>query len=363
MNLSRHRIRYHINGVLSVTALWIISALLFVYIKFSDIPNSMLSKVYGFEPWISKNVLYQMALIISALVGMVMGATHTFLYPLIIRTRNIIINFCLKFLIFILLSVSVCDVFFLVSGLPSLDFSHAKPGLFAPALLDVFIYLIFIEIVVGILVTIRTNLGRNYLKKLIRSTYFSPKEEYRVFMFTDLKHSTSSAERLGSIDFSRFIQDCFKEFSNAALDFGGEIYQFVGDEVVTSWLAEKKFDYRDCVALHFSLCNRLERKKDYFRKEYGLFPEFRSSIHVGNVSAALVGEFKTEIAYHGGVLNLCSRLQEICRLTGRDLVVSQTFHHMLIKAPADYCFEEIEDIVLKGIAEKQSAYSVSINQA
>lgn len=357
MYLSRHRLKYYIKGILSTAALWVMIALFLVYIKFNDIPDKMLAEVYAFKPWMTKRALYEMALAISALIGVVMGMTHIFLYPMIIKTRNFLINVSLRILLFTTLTLGTSALFFFFSGLPALDISKSPFSLLTPAVLGVFLYLVFIEIIVGVMITLRTNLGRDYIKKLIRNAYFDPKEEYRVFMFTDLKNSTAMAENMGSLTFSRLIQDCFREFSNAALDSGAEIYQFVGDEVVTTWNVKKGFNYLDCISLHFELCELLASKRKYFMDRYGVFPEFRSSVHIGHVTAALVGEFKTEIAYHGRVLNLCSRLQVVCRDYNSDLVVSEDFYHMISAETAYHCYP-ITDIELKGISEKQHAYVV-----
>jgi adenylate cyclase len=288
-----------------------------------------------------------------------MGLTHTFLYPLIIKTRSFFLNLLLRFLVFLILTLSTLALFYSLSGLPALNFA-AKNTKVTTSVMDVFIYLVLIELIIGLTITLRRNLGNTYLNKLIRHAYFTPKDEYRVFMFTDLKNSTALVEKMGSLFFSKFIQECFKDFSNVALDHGGEVYQFVGDEVVTTWRVSRNFDYLNCISLHLALCVRLLNKKQFYLDNYGTFPEFRTSLHSGNVSVALVGEYKTEIAYHGGALNLCSRLQSVCRAHEADLVISESFYQH-IAGDRTLNYSPIADIELKGIAEKQLVYQVLYN--
>lgn len=357
MSPSPHRIKYYATEIISVATLWIVFALLCVYIKFDGIPDGQLRKIYSFHPSMTKLKLYQMAFLIALFLGLVTGLAHTLLYPAIIRTRNFFANLAIRILIFLLLTISTLSLFLALSGLPTVGTYLPNNYLLSKSIMEVFSYLIILEVIVGLTVTLRRNLGKGYLKKFIRSSYFIPQVEYRVFMFTDLKNSTMLVERMGSLNFSSFIQDCFRDFSNVALDLGGEIYQFVGDEVVTTWKVRQDFDYSACTALHFAMASRLKSRKQYYINRYEIFPEFRSSIHCGEVSSAVVGEFKSEIAYHGGVLNLCSRLQNVCRDYDAELVTSEDFHDRI--SITDHSrYSPITDIELKGISKKQLVYRV-----
>ena len=62
-----------------------------------------------------------------------------------------------------------------------------------------------------------------------------PVADNRIFMFMDLIDSTSYAEKLGYIKYSKFIIDVYKELDEYVLETKGHIYQYVGDEVVIVW--------------------------------------------------------------------------------------------------------------------------------
>ncbi len=51
--------------------------------------------------------------------------------------------------------------------------------------------------------------GKGVFLKMLLGKYKKPTEEYRIFMFLDLKSSTTLAERLGHFKYSELIQDCF----------------------------------------------------------------------------------------------------------------------------------------------------------
>ena len=362
MAISKYRIRYYLSGIISVTSLWSICGLFLAYVKFNDMPDAIIMEIYGFSYLMTKPLLYKITIFIALVVGIAMGFAHTFLYPMIAKMRNFIANLLLRFVIFFFIAFSTLIIFLSFSTLPIFKFSKIATLLYTKSVFDVLIYMLVIEVVVGLITTLQKNLGRDYFRRVVRNAYFTPRQEYRYFMFTDLKDSTILVEKMGALLFSSFIQDCFKDFSDDVLNHGGEIYQFVGDEAVITWTSNRNFNPELCVALHFAFCKRLSSRGNYYLEKYGIFPEFRSSIHSGTVSAALVGIYKTEMAYHGGVLNLCSRLQSVCRNFGNDIVVSEAFFKKLPDYPENYSFLPIADIELKGISERQLVYKILQNQ-
>ncbi|MHC4457755.1 MAG: adenylate/guanylate cyclase domain-containing protein, partial [Planctomycetota bacterium] len=77
--------------------------------------------------------------------------------------------------------------------------------------------------------------GQGVLISFLLGKYHRPKEDDRIFMFMDLKSSTTYAEKLGHIKYSQFIQDCFFDITDVITKYDAKIYQYVGDEVVLSW--------------------------------------------------------------------------------------------------------------------------------
>lgn len=66
--------------------------------------------------------------------------------------------------------------------------------------------------------------GGRVLVNLILGKYHSPKEEDRIFMFLDMKGSTTHAEKLGHLNYCRLVQDCFSDLTDSALAHDVEIY-------------------------------------------------------------------------------------------------------------------------------------------
>lgn len=165
--------------------------------------------------------------------------------------------------------------------------------------------------------------GPGVLWNMLLGKYHHPQEEQRIFMFLDLKSSTTIAEELGHLRFSRFIQDCFYDLNEIVPQFKAEIYQYVGDEAVLTWDKQHGFTNNNCLEIYFAFRHQLLAKKDYYLEQYGVVPEFKAGLHHGKVMVAEVGVVKKEIAFHGDVLNTAARIQGQCNEYQQYLLISK----------------------------------------
>ena len=164
--------------------------------------------------------------------------------------------------------------------------------------------------------------GQGVLLQYIFGKYHQPREEERIFMFMDLKSSTSIAEQLDHKQYHRFLNDVFHDISDPIMEYRGEIYQYVGDEVVITWPLSIGVDYERCIRSFFAICTMLERKNPQYRKRYGVEAKMKAGVHCGIVTTGEIGELKTEIVYHGDAVNTTSRIQEMCNGLRANLLVS-----------------------------------------
>ncbi|MCB0535829.1 MAG: hypothetical protein KDD14_26735, partial [Saprospiraceae bacterium] len=95
-------------------------------------------------------------------------------------------------------------------------------------------YFLAVSILISFIRQMNYKFGPGMLWNMLAGKYHKPREEERIFMFLDLKSSTTIAEQLGHIHFSRFIQDCFFDLTEVVLRHKVDIYQYVGDEAVLS---------------------------------------------------------------------------------------------------------------------------------
>src|SRR5262249_51255040 len=147
-------------------------------------------------------------------------------------------------------------------------------------------------------------------------------EEERIFMFLDMKSSTTIAEHLGHVHFYRLLNELFHEISQPVLQTKAEIYQYIGDEVVLTWEVADGLANSNCLKAFFMFQESLLRNRSNYQKTFGVEPEFKAGLHFGKVISAQIGDLKREIVYNGDVLNTAARIQDECNKYGRDCLVS-----------------------------------------
>lgn len=188
-------------------------------------------------------------------------------------------------------------------------------------------FIIYIVLVVGAInfaLEVERVVGPGNLWRLLVGSYRRPRDEERVFLFMDLKGSTTIAEELGHKQYSQFLQECYRDLTEVIIRYEAAIYQFVGDEVVMSWLCTDRAEReKTSVQAFFAYQKSLILKREAYKVRFGVVPEFRGGIDVGTVTVIEVGDVKREIAYHGDVLNTAARLLELCKTRGEKLVVSR----------------------------------------
>ncbi len=189
---------------------------------------------------------------------------------------------------------------------------------------SLFIYTLVLNLLLSYVKQVNNKFGPGILLPLLLGKYQNPSVEKRIFLFMDLKSSTAYAERLGHLKYSEMIRDCFLLANKILVAHNAEIYQYVGDEVVITWREDAGLFKLRCITYYFDFVRSLRTKEAYYMEKYGLVPQFKAGIHVGEVTAIEVGEIKKEIAYHGDTINTASRIQGVCNKYQSNLVVSQS---------------------------------------
>lgn len=202
------------------------------------------------------------------------------------------------------------------------------------------------------------RLGQGNLWKLFTGAFYSPKEDHRIFLFIDLKSSTTIAERIGHLQYSRLLQDCFRDLSVVG-HTKARIYQHVGDEAVLTWPTKLGLENNNCLKAFYYFKKQLEQKSSYYLDTYGVRPQFKAGMHCGDIIVAEVGELKREMAYHGDTINIAARLQEKCNELGKEMLVSAKLMQQLTTTK-DYTFEHQGELILKGKTKVVELYSVDL---
>lgn len=207
-----------------------------------------------------------------------------------------------------------------------------------------------------VLLQVNSKFGPGVFWNIASGKYNIPKEESRIFMFFDLNSSTTIAEKLGDKKYHSLLKDIFADVTNPILDNKGEIYQYVGDEVVIAWKYGEGIENNRCIRCFFDIKKYFEESRGKYQEQYGLLPTFKAGIHCGRVVAGEVGIIKRDITYSGDVLNTTSRIQGLCRQFDAEVIVSSDLAAVL--QPGDFATELLGTIKLRGKEKEMQLIAV-----
>lgn len=219
------------------------------------------------------------------------------------------------------------------------------------------IYVLVMISGIGFIKQMNNKFGPGIILPMLWGKYRKPREEERIFMFMDLKSSTHYAEKLGHLKYSEMIQKCFQDVNKVLPKYFAEVYQYVGDEVVLTWLRDEGLRNQNCIKFYFAFNDLLQKNKSAYENIFGLLPQFKASAHIGMITVAEVGNIKREIAYHGDTINIAARLQSMCNTYNKNFLISESLKESLI-INSDYKIEFLDETTLQGKTEKSKIYSI-----
>ena len=186
------------------------------------------------------------------------------------------------------------------------------------------VYWISIFFVTQLILIINEKYSPGVFIQIMTGRYIQPKIENRIIMFMDLKDSTPTAEKLGHSVYFEFIREFIYLISLAIIEFEGIIYQYVGDEVVCSWLNSEKNSAK-CLNAIIQSRKNIQKKSNYFKRKFGVVPEFRVGINVGEVTVGEIGVLKKDLAMSGDTMNTTARIRSACTELNHHFIVSKGF--------------------------------------
>ncbi|MBK8554050.1 MAG: adenylate/guanylate cyclase domain-containing protein [Ignavibacteria bacterium] len=203
-------------------------------------------------------------------------------------------------------------------------------------------------------------MGQNVLLNYVMGKYQLPLEEDLIFMFLDLKSSTTIAERIGLEKNHEFLNDFFYDMTDPILECKGRIYQYVGDEIVITWHMKDGISYLNCIKCFFEIRKKIRGKKELYIQKYDVFPEFKAGLHCGKVITGEIGDIKKDIVYHGDTVNTAARIQTECNVYNKTLLISNVLLDKL-DISGKYKTESMGNIMLRGKVKVLELFSIEEN--
>ena len=199
----------------------------------------------------------------------------------------LVIILCLLFIIFLMTNIEIPT---------TISHKHFWIGMWAfftdYSFLGILTYIASIILITQFYTEVSESMGTSLLSNFFLGKYYKPVEEERIFMFLDMKSSTQIAEKLGHVLYFEMLQQYFSDLTGPVIDYGGEIYQYAGDEMIITWKLEKGLKHNACVQCFFAMKESLIDKSVTYIEKYGLSPQFKAGLHCGTVTTGEIGVLK-----------------------------------------------------------------------
>lgn len=339
---------------------FIVGANLFIFFKKTGIDPTSLDAMFeerGFHP------------LIPTIAGLLIGVTFYFLEFRFFKKRwpySRSWSFILKFIIFsiviILASLLIQSFTNYLTGRSTLSDAFVQASYFigTDLFFSLYVYLILLGITLNFFRELGNRFGHGIIFNYLSGKYREPVEENRIFMFLDLNKSTSIAEKLGHVKYSRFLNKCFGDLSELLPSFQGEIYQYVGDEAVITWNTDQLTNPLKPLLLYSAFETKLLKNQSDYLEKFGVIPSFKASVNCGKVSVTMVGGTRKEMAFHGDVLNTASRVLELCSKLRKKMLITDAFSSLL-QENQHVSTIYLKDLFLRGKNDKTSIYEPVLN--
>lgn len=360
MILFRHRwfkisniTKYRIRSVLFIALLWTFVDWVTVLLRNQEI-TSVVRREHSL--WMRELLMFVLSVIMA----------YLFVYRLkkLLRHYPLWANFILKSIILLGSALIISFIiqfasFTIVSGNSpevALDKILAY-ALHRSWLLQKIIYWVAVFFVTQLFLLINERYSPGVFMDIFLGKYTQPKIETRIIMFMDLKDSTPIAEKLGHQLYFKFIRDFIYQVSAAIIEYEGRIYQYVGDEAVCSWLFDKK-NTRKCMDAVILARRNIQKMSEHFRREYGIVPEFRVGIHLGDVTVGEIGVIKKDLAMTGDTMNTTARIRSVTNELNHNFIVSKQFMENIDLE--EWQTESLGPVDLKGKGTEVELFSLKI---
>jgi len=352
----------HYLKILSKSILfWTISMMLFAFFRYYGVNET--GTIKGIVQPLNVHLAIPLFAVSGCISGIIYANINYFLIKYTFKKLswglNLVLNISFYFLFIIIISTFMRDIANTVFDI-TLE-NGLGWWINSQTFRAIILYMSLASVVYSFINIANHKFGKGVFIKMLLGKYRIPKEEKRIFLFLDLKSSTSIAEKLVHFKYSQLIQDCFYDLNEVAPKFEAEIYQYVGDEVVISWPFNKGIANNNCIELFFDFTQKLDNKKEYYIAKYGVTPVFKAGLHGGNLMVAEVGIVKKELAFHGDVINTSSRIQSECVTYNAALLISEELLQHLKMTPC-YSSFFLGKVILKGKQQKINIHSITKTQ-
>lgn len=289
--------------------------------------------------------------VIVFIMSAVMGYLLVFVLRKLFRRYQLWVGLLLKSLSLIAAAFVMNSLLYILSSAQSsIPLQHSFRNFFYQVehvhlLLQKMSYWMILIVLTQLAIEVNEKYSPGVFLDILLGRYINPKTENRIVAFIDLADSTTIAEKLGHTQYFRFIREFIYHVSNALIEYGGQIYQYVGDEIVVSWMFNDS-NMKRCLKSIIEARRNIQKASIEFKRDFDIIPEFRVGIHVGEVTVGEIGVIKKDIAMSGDTMNTTARIRSACSELNKKFIVSKDFIDK--SALEDFQSESLGLVELKG---------------
>ena len=211
-------------------------------------------------------------------------------------------------------------------------------------------YAAVVSVLMNLGFAIANIIGDRALLNFVTGRYHSPVTENRFVLFVDIAGSTGLAESLGGLAIHRLLDRTFRLLTRSVEEYRGEVLNYVGDEVIVTWPErEGAIDGRP-LRCFVAMRDQLTGAADQLKREFGVAPRIRGSLHFGPVIIGEIGDVKRAIVFNGDVMNTAARLEELSRKVDGGFLASRAAMEQFAAKPP-FAVRDLGRVAIRGRAD------------
>ena len=173
-------------------------------------------------------------------------------------------------------------------------------------------------------------------------------------LFVDIRAFTSLSERMTPQENFKFINSYLSRITPFIREYNGIVDKYIGDAVMALYPGRPEDAIRSAVSIieYLNVYNGYRAKSGYRPIDVGI------GIHTGNLILGIIGDNeRLEGTVISDAVNLASRIQDVTKLYGVSVIISQdTF--VRLENPTEYNFRFLGKVKVKGKIQTVSLFEI-----
>ena len=188
---------------------------------------------------------------------------------------------------------------------------------------------------------------------------YSLEETYSV-LSCDIRNFTTFSESITCTECFRFISSFFSNLEPGIRDFGGFVYQYMGDAIMALFKLSDEGHADNVVRSAIAIQNRILSDYNQGRARAGYDPiRIGVGINTGPVAIGVAGTpERMDACALGSTLNLAARCEGLTKELDATIIVTE-YTYRLLNEPETFHIQSLGTMPIRGMENEVQLYSVS----